>query len=150
MSKPIVRCRCGHQVLGREVLRTAPCEKPSGAEAIYVKFRCRRCKKIGEAFVAQDEWDPAIFEVPHDEIGAIERDRFSGADSVSSGDVISFHRALQKANTVSELFAPAPSKPEPRRKTDVRATKDARGESDKPGGDKPASDKPPRRSRGGG
>ena len=145
MSKPIVRCRCGHQVLGREVLRTQPCEKPSGAEAVYVKFRCRRCKKVGESFIPAEEWTPDAFDVPRSEIGAFERDRFVGTDSIGSGDVISFHRALQKANTVSELLRPdvaadAPAT-ESRRKTDKRAPKDARE------GDKPQNDKP--RSRGG-
>ena len=144
MSKPIVRCRCGHQVLGREVLRSQPCEKPSGAEAVYVKYRCRRCKKIGEAFIPHDLWSPDIFDVPHDEISAAERDRFTDADVVNSGDVISFHRALQKATTVSELWQTETAKPEARRKTDKRGAKDTSRDSDKSSGDKP-----PRRSRGG-
>ena len=148
MSKPIVRCRCGHQVLGREVLRTQPCEKPSGAEAVYVKFRCRRCKKIGESFVPIEEWTPDFFDVPHDEIGAFERDRFIGADSIGSGDVISFHRALQKANTVSELLRPDVASADGRRKTDKRASKDAPRESEKSPGDKPQNDKPRSRGKG--
>lgn len=155
MSKPIVRCRCGHQVLGREILRTQPCEKPSGAEAVYVKFRCRRCKKIGESFIPQEEWTPDIFDVPHDEIGAFERDRFIGASSIGSGDVISFHRALQKANTVSELLRPDAPASEARRKTAQRAAKDALRDgsprdNDKSQGDKPQGDKPSPRARGGG
>ncbi len=163
MSKSIVRCRCGHQVLGREVLRTQPCEKPSGAEAFYVKFRCRRCKKIGEAFVPAEEWTPDIFDVPRGEIGAFERDRFVGTEAIASGDVISFHCALQKANTVSELLQPsinAPASAEANdnasaevtadapatesRRRDKRAGKDAAREGDKPQNDKPSS-----RSRGG-
>ncbi len=153
MSKPIVRCRCGHQVLGREILRTQPCEKPSGAEAVYVKFRCRRCKKLGESFIPHDEWNPDIFDVPHDEMKVEERDRFIGADAIGSGDVISFHRALQKAGTLSELLKPdAPKdsvKTEARRKSDKRAGKDTAREGDKPLGDKSSGDKPPHRSRGG-
>ena len=134
MSKPIVRCRCGHQVLGREVLRTQPCEKPSGDEAVYVKYRCRRCKKIGEAFIDQYEWNPAIFEVPHNEMKADERDRFSGADAIGSSDVISFHRALQKAGTLSELSRPEAAKSEPRRKND-KAPGDKPPRSDTPRSD---------------
>ena len=141
MSEPIVRCRCGHRVLGREVLRTQPCEKPSGAEAVYVKYRCRRCKKIGESFISCDEWNPAIFETPHDEMKVEERDRFIGAGAIGSGDVISFHRALQKADTVSELLRPDSAK-------DV-AKPETRRKSDKSIGDKPRGDKPPRSFRGG-
>lgn len=144
MSKPIVSCRCGHQVLGREVLRTQPCEKPSGAEAMYVKFRCRRCKKIGEAFVPLDEWTPDIFDVPNDEMKSEERDRFVGSAAIASGDVISFHQALQKANTVSELLKPDVAVCETRRKPDVRNAKDASRDGDKSQGDKPS----PRSRRG--
>lgn len=144
MSKPIVRCRCGHQVLGREILRTQPCEKPSGAEAVYIKFRCRRCKKIGEAFIAHDEWTPDVFDVPHDEMKSEERDRFVGTDAIGSSDVISFHRALQKANTLSELWRPDVAPAEARRKPDKRGAKDAPRD-----GDKPQSDKSSPRSRGG-
>ena len=139
MNKLIVRCRCGHQVLGREVLRTEPCEKSSGAEFVYVKYRCRRCKKIGEAFIPHEAWNPTMFEVPHDEMKVEERDRFIDASAISSGDVISFHRALQKANALSDL-----ARPEARRKGEKRGAKDGA-----PNTDKTQNDKPPRRSRGG-
>lgn len=153
MSKFIVRCRCGHQVLGREVLRTQACEKPSGAESIYVKFRCRRCKKIGESFIPHDEWNPAIFEVPHDEMKVEERDRFIGAQAIASGDVISFHRALQATDSIDELLRVAPTKTETRRKSEskaeARGAKDGARDGDKSAGDKAQNDKPPRSFRSG-
>ncbi|RYG70535.1 hypothetical protein EON80_07740 [bacterium] len=103
MNKPILRCRCGHQVLEREVLRAEPYEKESGREAVYVKFRCRRCKRMGEAFFDRLEWNPGIFEAPRNEMSEVERDRFLDEKSISSGDVISFHRALSKAVTLEDL-----------------------------------------------
>ena len=103
MNKPILRCRCGHQVLGKEVLRAEPYEKESGREAVYVKFRCRRCKALGEAFFDRLEFDPSIFEAPRNEMSDVERDRFLDEKTISSGDVISFHRALKKAMTLDEL-----------------------------------------------
>ena len=145
MNPNIVRCRCGHQVLGREVLRTESCEKASGEQVVYVKYRCRRCKKIGEAFIAHHEWNPAIFEAPANEMGAAERDRFIDEGAISSGDVISFHRALQKANFLSDLTGPKRRKAD--KKSDKRAVKDKDVAKDAPRDDKP-QDKPPRRSRG--
>ena len=142
MSHSIVRCRCGHQVLEREVLRTEPCEKASGAEVVYVKYRCRRCKRIGEAFIPHEAWSPDIFDAPRNEMAVEERDRFLDCNAISSGDVISFHRALQKAGTLSELSRPEP-KAESRRKTDKKGEKRAK-EKDAPRD----GDKPPRRSRG--
>lgn len=141
MSNSSVRCRCGHQVLGREVLRTEPCEKASGAEVVYVKYRCRRCKKIGEAFIPQEEWNPEIFQTPRDEMAVEERDRFLDQTAVSSGDVISFHRALQKAGTLSDLMRPEP-KAEARRKSDKKGEKRAKEK------DAPRDGDAPRHSRG--
>lgn len=103
MNKPTVRCRCGHQVLGKEVLRAEPYEKESGREAVYVKYRCRRCKRLGEAFFDGLEFDAAIFEAPRNEMSDVERDRFLDEKTISSGDVISFHRALKKAASLEEL-----------------------------------------------
>ena len=128
MSNSIVRCRCGHQVLGREVLRTEPCEKASGAEVVYVKYRCRRCKKTGEAFIPHEEWTPDMFEAPRNEMAVEERDRFLDQTAISSGDVISFHRALQKAGTLADLARPEnkEAKTESRRKTDKKGEKRAK------------------------
>ena len=144
MSHSIVRCRCGHQVLGREVLRTEPCEKASGAEVVYIKYRCRRCKKIGEAFIPHEEWSADIFEAPRDEMAVEERDRFLDEGAISSGDVISFHRALQKAGTLSELARPEPREP----KTEARRKSDKKGEKRAKGKDAPRDGDSPRRSRG--
>lgn len=141
MSKPGVRCRCGHQVLGREVLRTEPFEKASGREVVYVKYRCRRCKMLGEAFIAPEEWDPSIFETPRDEMGAFERDRFADQKAISSGDVIAFHRALKKAASLSELARPERRKSEKKneksrrdeRKCDERRSDDRPPQAPRPG-----------------
>jgi len=105
MNKPIVRCRCGHQVLGKEVLRTDFYERSSGREMVYIKFRCRRCKRMGEAFVAEADWDWSIFEAPRNEMSEGERDRFLDEKVISSGDVLSFHRELKRAQNLAELIA---------------------------------------------
>jgi DNA-directed RNA polymerase subunit RPC12/RpoP len=72
MSKPIVRCRCGHQVLAKEVLRTDLYERRasegSSREYVYVKYRCQRCKRMGEAFVPESRWDRSILEPAQNEM----------------------------------------------------------------------------------
>jgi DNA-directed RNA polymerase subunit RPC12/RpoP len=133
MNKTIIRCRCGHNVLGREVLRTESYERASGSEVVYVKYRCRRCKKMGESFIPRDEWDWSILETPRDEMDALERDRFIDIGSISSGDVISFHSDLQKTSTVAELV-----RSDTRRKEKTRnKSKDNKGkDNDRPSPDK--------------
>lgn len=94
MKRPMVRCRCGHHVLAKEVLRTDLYERPSGREYVYVKYRCQRCKRMGETFVAESCWDWRIFEASRDELSESETELFSSRAPISSEDVIDLHRKL--------------------------------------------------------
>jgi DNA-directed RNA polymerase subunit RPC12/RpoP len=115
MNKPVVRCRCGHQILAKEVLRTDLYERraPEGntREFVYVKYRCQHCKRIGEAFIPESRWDRSILEPQHSELTDAERDHFEDATPISSEEILDFHRELQK----TVLFTPpviAPCAPE--------------------------------------
>lgn len=103
MKKALVRCRCGHQVLAREVLRTDLYERSMGREYVYVKFRCKRCKRMGEAFVAENRWDWSILEPAPGEMNAEERDRFLDAEEISDADVEELHRQLEALSDLKEL-----------------------------------------------
>ncbi|MBV9867242.1 MAG: hypothetical protein JO316_17945 [Abitibacteriaceae bacterium] len=103
MSKAIVRCRCGHQVLAKEVLRTDLYERSSGREYVYVKFRCRRCKRLGEAFVAENRWDWSILEPVRNDMTEAERDQFLDKAPISDVEVLEFHCDLREIERVSEL-----------------------------------------------
>jgi DNA-directed RNA polymerase subunit RPC12/RpoP len=103
INKTIVRCRCGHQVLAKEVLRTDLYERALGREYVYVKYRCRRCKRIGEAFVAESRWDWSILEPAHNEMSDSERDQFLDEDAISTEEVLEFHRRLEDMGDLQQL-----------------------------------------------
>lgn len=103
MKRPAVRCRCGHQVLAKEVLRTDLYERPSGREYVYVKYRCKRCKRMGETFVAEHRWDWRIFEAPQSELSESETELFSSQSPISSEDLLDFHRLLDTIGTTRDL-----------------------------------------------
>ena len=103
MTRPIVRCRCGHRVLAKEVLRTDLYERPSGREYVYVKYRCKRCKRLGETFVAENRWDWRIFETARTEMSEIESDTFADQSPITQDEVIEFHRQLQTINQAADL-----------------------------------------------
>lgn len=107
MNKSIVRCRCGHQVLAKEVLRTDLYERRAsegaGREYVYVKFRCRRCKRMGEAFVAESRWDWSILEPEPGEMSDAERDHFLDEAPISAEEILDFHRRLEGVLSLSEL-----------------------------------------------
>jgi len=90
-------------VLAKEVLRTDLYERSSGREYVYVKFRCRRCKRMGEVFVSERQWDWSIFEPARNEMSDTERDLFLDQDAISVAEIILFHRQLKEVERVSEM-----------------------------------------------
>lgn len=103
MKKPIVRCRCGHQVLAKEVLRTDLYERSDGREYVYVKFRCKQCKRIGEAFVPERRWDWRIFQASRHEFSQKEEEYFADLAPISTEDVIDFHCHLSAVELICQL-----------------------------------------------
>jgi DNA-directed RNA polymerase subunit RPC12/RpoP len=107
MSKPIVRCRCGHQVLAKEVLRTDLYERRasegSSREYVYVKYRCQRCKRMGEAFVPESRWDRSVLEPAPNEMNDTERDQFLDESPISDDEVLDFHQRLQALSNLNDL-----------------------------------------------
>ena len=104
MTRPVVRCRCGHRVLAKEVLRTDLYERPSGREYVYVKYRCKRCKRLGETFVAESRWDWRIFEATRTEMTETESDSFAGQAPISAEEVLEFHRMLESIDAPAKLL----------------------------------------------
>lgn len=103
MKKPIVRCHCGHQVLAKDVLRTDLYERPNGREYVYVKYRCKRCKRIGEAFVPEYRWDWRIFQASRHELSLKEEEYFADLAPISAEDVIDFHCRLSAIDLIRQL-----------------------------------------------
>src|SRR5690606_19041268 len=89
--------------LAKEVLRTDLYERPSGREYVYVKYRCKRCKRMGETFVAEHRWDWRIFEAPRNELSESETERFSDQSPISAEELLDFHRHLTAIGTTREL-----------------------------------------------
>jgi hypothetical protein len=116
MSKPSVRCRCGHAVLAKEVLRTDLYERPSGKNYVYIKFRCRRCKRLGQAFIAETSWDWSVFEPARDEMSDSERELFASQSPVSVSELLDFHCSLEATDSIAlagwELTPPQPVGPD--------------------------------------
>lgn len=103
MKRPTVRCGCGHQVLAKEVLRTDLYERPNGREYVYVKYRCKRCKRIGETFVPEHRWDWRIFQASRHELSQQEVEYFADLAPISSEDVIDFHCQLTAIDLLDQL-----------------------------------------------
>lgn len=115
MSKSVVRCRCGHQILAKEVLRTDLYERSSGRDYVYVKFRCARCKRLGQIFIAESRWDWSVLESARNELNDAERDRFLDETPISSLECINFRQQLADVFSLAQLqnlALPTPGKPQ--------------------------------------
>ena len=94
MTKPAVRCRCGHHIGKHEVLRTELWERGRGRDTVCLRFRCKRCKRLGETFIPEPDWDWSLLDAPRNELSPDERDRFADLAPISQTDLLDFHRAL--------------------------------------------------------
>jgi hypothetical protein len=111
MNRAIVRCRCGHQVLSKEVLRTDLYERrsaESSAEYVCVRYRCRRCRRLGEAFVAEKLWDWSALEGDNSELSENERDRFREAEPISESEMHAFHEELENFSRLAQASTASP------------------------------------------
>ena len=114
MNENIIRCRCGHRVLGREVLRTEFYERRSFLsesirEYVYVKYRCKRCKRMGESFIPDSKWDWKVLETQPNELNDIERDFFLDEEPISTQDILDLHANLENVALFDELQSAAKS-----------------------------------------
>ena len=51
-----LRCLCGQLISRWDVMRQGYYRRQGGLSYVYIKYRCTRCKKLGEHLVKEDEW----------------------------------------------------------------------------------------------
>ena len=102
--KTAIRCNCGKRILAKDVMQTGYYLRLVGPSFVYVKYRCPRCKKLGEQFVKQEEWEDRILSDVSDELSTEERSRFEHMGTIDIHECIDAHFELQKVNTFGELL----------------------------------------------
>lgn len=76
-----------------------------GPSYVYVRYRCGRCKRMGEQLVEQEAWDPIVLQPPQHKPGEIDLRRFVEMGEITAEEVIDFHYAV--ARLTSEPEEPA-------------------------------------------
>ena len=71
----------------------------SGPSYVYVRFRCGRCKKVGEQLVQESHWDPTVLHHPEVQMSEEDLRRFDAMGEITAEEVISFHFALEQLTT---------------------------------------------------
>lgn len=103
MSRTALRCNCGQRIGQKDVMQTGYYMRMMGPSFVYVKFRCSRCKKLGEQFVKQEVWDDGIFEETVIERTASEQRRFEALGPIRLREMADFHAALDKPDSLNQL-----------------------------------------------
>jgi DNA-directed RNA polymerase subunit RPC12/RpoP len=98
-----IRCHCGQRIVAKDVLQRSWYVRVFGPSFMYLKFRCSRCKRLGERFIEQEKWDDAILRDIPSELSQEEKKRFEGLGKISVDEEIDFHFELEKTETLQEL-----------------------------------------------
>lgn len=105
-TKPIIKCNCGQRIIAKDVMQTGYYLRLFGPSFVYVKFRCSRCKKLGEQFVKQEEWEDGILRDVPNEISTEEKERFEELGPIDMDELINAHFKLDGLDSLGELIPP--------------------------------------------
>ncbi len=109
-----IKCNCGQRIISKDVVQHGYYLRLFGPSFVYVKFRCSHCKKLGEQFIKQEEWEEGILKDGALEVVAEERERFVAQGPIDINEVIDFHFQL---DSLSDLKSLETALPAPKKKT---------------------------------
>src|SRR3569833_1571204 len=89
-----IKCNCGQRSIAKDVVQHGYYLRLFGPSFVYVKFRCSRCKKLGEQFIKQEEWEDGINKKITTKMATEEREVFTAQGPIDINEVIDFHFAL--------------------------------------------------------
>ncbi|GAB4465533.1 MAG: hypothetical protein OHK0029_36240 [Armatimonadaceae bacterium] len=113
MSRTAIRCNCGQRISRREVMQTGYYPRMSGPSLVFVRFRCSRCKKLGQQYVHQEEWERGVLHDSPVETSNEEQQRFDTLGPIGMQELVRFHDDLEALGNLSELSAEFAKRSEP-------------------------------------
>ena len=112
-----IKCNCGQRVIAKDVVQHGYYLRLFGPSFVYVKFRCSRCKKMGEQFIKQEEWEEGILKDSAVEVSHDEREQIAARAPIDINEVIDFHFELEKLGDLKSLESALPPKKHKTRST---------------------------------
>lgn len=103
MGRTALRCNCGQRIGEREVLRAGYYPRPFGPSYVLVRYRCSRCRKRGEQFLKQEEWDSGILNDATLELDVSSRELFKSQGPITVAEQADFHRLLDSLQDLRDL-----------------------------------------------
>ena len=100
--KTTIKCNCGQRVFSRDVMQQGYYVRQFGPSYVYIKYRCSRCKKLGEHFIKQEEWEEGLLKDSVLEVTSNEKSRFESLGKITIDEMINFHYELENLNKLPE------------------------------------------------
>jgi len=104
--KTIIKCSCGQRIVSKDVMQTGYYLRMLGPTFVYVKYRCSRCKKLGEQFVKQEDWEEGILRDTPNELTSDEKTRFDAMGRIDVHECVKAHFELEQLASLEELPKP--------------------------------------------
>jgi hypothetical protein len=104
MGRTALRCTCGQRIGEREVLRAGYYPRPFGPSFVLVRYRCSRCRRRGEQFLRQEEWDQGILSDAALELDLPSQKSFATQGPITMREQATFHSQLDSLG-LRELIA---------------------------------------------
>jgi hypothetical protein len=101
--KTSLKCHCGQRVLRRDVMQQGYYMRQYGPSYVYIKYRCSRCKKLGEHFVKQEEWEDSVLIDQPSELTSGEASRIASLGSITLDEMRDFHCALDQLDKLPDF-----------------------------------------------
>jgi hypothetical protein len=114
-----IKCNCGQRIIAKDVVQHGYYLRLFGPSFVYVKFRCSRCKKLGEQFIKQEEWEDGILKDVALEVSHEEKEQFTAQGPIDINEVIDFHFQLDTLNDLKSLETALPP---PKKNSKARST----------------------------
>ncbi len=95
-AKVAIQCSCGHRISAKEVLRHGIFMHRYRPLYAYVRYRCARCKRLGEKLVDYERWDQSVLHQPSGELTEDERAQFKQMGRIQPDEVIEFVAGLKQ------------------------------------------------------
>ena len=83
-ARPNIICACGRRIEGREVLQQGYFMSRWKPVWVLVKYRCSRCRMLGEQLIDYSQWDGSVLECDAAEPSADEAASFRTIHTASA------------------------------------------------------------------
>ena len=104
MKTSPIRCHCGQRIVSKDVLQRSWYVRVLGPSFMYLKFRCSRCKRLGERFIEQEKWDDSVLRDIPSELSSDEKKRFEQMGRITVDEEIDFHFEMETPQALQSLI----------------------------------------------